>query len=84
MSEEFKEGYRQGYRDGYQDGKDDLKIDSIPYNDNITDNISNEPTVSEEWLKQNIRRCSACQATIMSNIHCGKSYCPQDPFYYLV
>lgn len=77
MSEEFKEGYRQVYRDGYQDGKGDLSIDTTQY---CRENID-MPTVADEWIKQNIRRCSVCQGTVMSFTgNCGRSDCPQ-PIY---
>lgn len=78
MSEEFKKGYRQGYRDGYQDGKSKTisNTEVIP----LTDDRISMPTVADEWIKENIKRCSACQATIIFNSHCGLPYCPQDPF----
>jgi len=82
MNEEFKEGYRQGYRDGYQDCKNKpvSNTEVIP----LTEDKIDMPTVSDEWIKENIKRCSVCQATVMQNSNCGLSYCPQDPFYYLV
>ena len=80
MSEDFKEGYRQGYRDGFEDGKGDLKIDTTQY---CHENID-MPTVADEWIKENIKKCSVCQATVMLNSHCGLPYCPQDPFNYKV